>query len=339
MERLSTAPAPPGFEDEVRNVLREELSSSVDRLFTDPFGNLYAVKRGGTEDKLMVAAHMDEVALMVRYVEPEGFLRVTNLGGLNPAQLLAQRVIVHGRVRLRGVVGTMPVHLGKEEPPSMEDLYVDVGAVDSSILSRLGIRPGTPVTFDVPFLHQPDTGAVIGKALDDRLGCLVLAESLKRIESPEMTVYAVFTSQEERGMRGATVAVDRVRPDLALVLEGTIASDVPGVPAHKRVTRLGGGPAVRVMDRTVIVQGWLLEEILRRAESLGIPHQLQLSPTSGTDAAAISVGGGGTPVGVISVPTRYIHTPSSLARVRDIEDTIKLVSSLVESPPRRSGSP
>ncbi len=333
LEKLSVAAGPPGFEDEVREILIEELKESVDQLFTDPFGNLYAVKRGKSERKLMIAAHMDEVALMVRYLEPDGFLRVTNLGGLNPAQLLSQRVLLHGRKKLRGVIGTLPVHMGKEEPPKMEDLYVDVGATNREQLEKLGVRPGTPVTFDVPFIHQEDTGVVIGKALDDRLGCLVLAESLKRINDPDMTIYGVFTSQEERGMRGATVAVNRIQPDLAFVLEGTIASDVPGVPAHKYVTELGKGPALRVMDRTVIVQRWLLEEMVSRAEKLSIPHQLQLSPTSGTDAAAISVGGKGTPVGIVSVPARYIHTPSSLARVEDVENALKLMTDLARSPP------
>lgn len=334
LERLSVAAGPPGFEDEVRDLLMDELKNSVDQLFTDPFGNLYAVKMGRSERRLMMAAHMDEVALMVRYLEPNGFIRITELGGLNPTQLLSQRVIVHGRKKLRGVIGTLPVHMGKEESPKMEDLYIDVGAVSRERLQELGVRPGTPVTFDAPFIIQEDTGVVIGKALDDRLGCLVLAESLRRVDDPEMTIYGVFTSQEERGMKGATVAVNRIQPDLAFVLEGTIASDVPGVPAHERVTELGRGPALRVMDRTVIVQRWLLEEMMARAEDLGIPYQLQLSPVSGTDAAAISVGGRGTPVGIVSVPARYIHTPSSLARIDDIENTVRLMIDLARSPPK-----
>ncbi|MCD6348807.1 MAG: M42 family metallopeptidase [Candidatus Korarchaeota archaeon] len=333
LERLSMVPGPPGFEDEVRKLIRAELEGEVDELYTDPFGNLYTVKHGHSERKLMVAAHMDEVALIVRYVEERGFLRVTNLGGLNPMQLLAQRVMVHGKEKVRGVVGALPVHMGKGEPPTMEDLYVDIGASSREEVSGLGIGPGTPITLDVPFHYKPETESVIGKALDDRLGCLVLVEALKRAKPEEATVYGVFTAQEERGMRGATVAVNRIEPDLAFVLEGTIASDVPGVQPFKYVTELGKGPAIRVMDRTVIVQRWLLDEMVKRAEELGIPYQLQLSPTSGTDAAAISVGGKGTPVGIVSVPARYIHTPSSLAKVNDINNTIKLVSSLMEHPP------
>ncbi len=335
LRRLSTTPGPPGFEDDVRELIRGELEGKVDQLFSDGFGNLYALKVGASNKVLMVAAHMDEVALMVRYIEQDGFLRVTNIGGLNSMQLLSQRVLVHGKKTIRGVIGARPVHLGKEEPPKMEDIYVDIGARDRDHVVKLGIRPGNPVTFDVPFYYQDETGIVVGKALDDRLGCLILLEILKKV-SPKYTLYGVFTAQEERGMRGAAVAVNRIKPDLAFVLEGTIASDVPGVPPYNYVTELGKGPAIRVMDRLVIVQNWLLEGIISRAEKLGIPYQLQLSPMSSTDAAAISVGGKGTPVGIISVPARYIHTPSSLARIEDVENTLELVTSLVESPPERN---
>jgi len=330
LRELSIAPGPPGREDEVRSLIEREIAAYVDEAFTDPFGNLYAVKRGSSEKKVMIAAHMDEVALMTRYIEENGFLRVTNLGGLNPTQLLAQRVLVHGKKKMRGVIGTLPVHVSKDEKPTMDDLYVDIGAESREQVSSMGIRPGTVITFDVPFIYQEETGTVIGKAFDDRLGCLVLIEVLKAVK-PAVTIYGVFTSQEERGMKGATVATNRVQPDLAFVLEGTIASDVPNVPPHKHVTELGRGPAIRVMDRTVIVQEKLLEYMINIAEENKIKYQLQLSPTSGTDAAEISIRGKGAPVGIISVPSRYIHTPSSLAKIGDIEETIKLLSLLLES--------
>jgi len=199
LRKLSTTPGPPGFEDDVRELIKGELEGEVDQLFSDAFGNLYAFKRGAMDRVLMIAAHMDEVALMVRYIEQNGFLRVTNIGGLNPTQLLSQRVLVHGRKTLRGVIGALPVHLGKEEPPKMEDLYVDIGARDKDHVAELGIRPGNPVTFDVPFYHQDETGIIVGKALDDRLGCLVLMEALKKA-APKYALYGVFTAQEERGM-------------------------------------------------------------------------------------------------------------------------------------------
>jgi endoglucanase len=332
LERLSLASAPPGFEDEVREILKEELEGRVDELQEDGFGNLYAVKGSGR--KVMFAAHMDEVAMMVRHIDERGFLRVVALGGLSPSQLVAQRVVVHGKVKLRGIVGTLPAHMGEEKIPKVDELYVDVGASSGEEARSLGIRPGTLITFDSPFIYQPETGSVIGKALDDRLGCFLLAEALKSVE-PGEKIYAVFTCEEERGLRGAQVAANRVRPDLAFVLEGTIASDVPEVQEYNYITQLGKGPAIRVMDRGLIVKGWLLESIIARAEGLGIPYQLQLSPVSSTDAATISLSGDGVAVGVISVPARYIHSPQALAKVSDIENSLKLVKSLMEDPPRK----
>lgn len=335
LQRLSLASGPPGFEDEVKAVIRERLQDRVDELYEDGFGNLYAVKGRGN-GRIMFAAHMDEVAMMIRHVESNGFLRFTALGGISSSQLIAQRVLVHGISKLRGVIGCTPAHMGGEERiPKIEEMYIDIGAGSREEVQKLGIRPGTLVTFDTPFIYQPETGVVMGKALDDRLGCLILAEAIAEAE-PRDRVFAVFTCEEERGLRGAQVAANRVRPELAFVLEGTIAADVPGVPEHSYVTQLGKGPAVRVMDRTVVVRGWLLDLITSRAEELGLPYQLQLSPVSGTDAGAISVSGEGVPVGVISVPARYIHSPQALAKVEDIENTMKLVKSLIENPPKKA---
>lgn len=332
LERLCSASGPPGFEEEVRTLIREELEGRVDEIQEDGFGNLYAIKGSGGR-RIMLTAHMDEVALMVRHVESNGFLRFVALAGISPSQLVAQRVVVHGRVKLKGVVGSTPAHMGGEERvPKLEEMYVDVGAGSREEVQELGIRPGTLITFDTPFVYQRETGTVMGKALDDRLGCLVLAETIAEVE-PEDRVFAVFTCEEERGLRGAQVAASRVKPELAFVLEGTVASDVPGVPEYSYITQLGRGPAIRVMDRTVVVRGWLLESIVSRAEELGIPYQLQLSPVSGTDAGPISVSNGGVPVGVISVPARYIHSPQALAKVEDVENTMKLVKSLLEEPP------
>ncbi len=333
LERLSSASGPPGLEDEVRELIREELDGKVDELHEDGFGNLYAVKGEGR--RIMLAAHMDEVAMMVRHIEGNGFLRFVALGGLSPSQLIAQRVLVHGRVKLRGLVGSTPAHMGGEERvPKLEEMYVDIGASSVEEVQRLGVRPGTPITFDSPFIHQPETGVIMGKALDDRLGCLVLAETIANSE-PRAKVFAVFTCEEERGLRGAQVAANIVKPELAFVLEGTIAADVPGIPEQSHITRLGKGPALRVMDRTIVVRRWLLESMISRAEELGIPYQLQLSPVSGTDAGPISLSGEGVPVGVISVPTRYIHSPQALAKVEDVENTMRLVRSLLEDPPTR----
>ncbi|MGC9104517.1 MAG: M42 family metallopeptidase [Candidatus Methanodesulfokora sp.] len=333
LEKLSSAAGPPGHEEEVRSVIKERLEGNVDEIYEDKFGDLYAVKGRG-ERRIMFAAHMDEVAMIVRHVESSGFLRFAALGGLSPSQLIAQRVVVHGKVKLKGVVGSIPAHMGGEEKiPKIEELYVDIGVKSREEVQKLGIRPGSLITFDAPFVYQPDTGVVMGKALDDRIGCLVLAEAIVNSE-PKDKIFAAFTCEEESGLRGAQVAANKVRPELAFVIEGTIAADVPGVPEYNWITQLGKGPAIRVMDRTVVVRSWLLKSIVERAEKLGIPYQLQLSPFSGTDAGPISVSGEGVPVGVISIPARYIHSPQAIARIEDIENAIRLIKSLLEDPPK-----
>ena len=327
LRTLSELPGPPGMEDRVRDFIRSEIEGHADEVFEDKLGNLYAVKGDGP--RVMFAAHMDEVSLMVSYLE-RGFLRVTNLGGLVPSQLLAQRVIVHGKEEVMGVIGATPAHLKDSKELKISDLYVDVGADGEEDLRRLGIRKGTFVTFDTKFVYQPTTGVVMGKAFDDRMGCLVLLESFKRVD-PDFKLYAVFTVQEERGLRGATVAGYRVNPELAFALEGTIANDTPDTPERDVVTSSGKGPAIRVMDRLLITKPDLLQFMIDVAEKNSIRYQLQMSPRSTTDASVINLAREGVPAGVISVPSRYIHTPVSLSKVDDVNETIRYVTTLMES--------
>jgi len=334
LERLSTTPGPPGMEDRVRRVIAQELRGHVDSLEVDALGNLIAVKKGSRPVRVMLDAHMDEVALMVRSLRADGFLEIVPLGGLDPAVLLAQRVVVHARSGdLPGVLGAKPRHVMTEEElksrPKFDELYVDVGARSREELEALGVRPGDFITFDVPFRRFGD--AVIGKAFDDRMGCLVAIEALKDLPEDSPTVVAAFTVQEEQGLRGAGVAAYRINPDVAFALEGTIADDTPGVPEGKRVTRLGGGPAIRVMDRSMLTQRLVLEHMIRVAEGAGVRYQLQLSPRSGTDAGRIHLTREGIPTGVVSVPVRYIHTPSSLALISDVEETVRYVTHLLGS--------
>ncbi len=330
LRTLSELPGPPGMEDKVREFIRSEIEGYAEEVFEDRLGNLYALKGDGP--RVMFAAHMDEVSLMVTYLDG-GYLRVTNLGGLVPNQLLAKKVVVHGSQEIYGIIGATPAHLRESKEVEMDDLYVDVGAKSEEELRELGIRKGTFITFDTRFTYQPSTGVVMGKAFDDRMGCLVLLEAFKKVE-PEYSLYAVFTVQEERGLRGATVAGYRVNPELAFALEGTIANDTPATPSNKVVTKSGGGPAIRVMDRRLITNPRLLEFMMGVAERNSIRYQLQISPKSTTDASVLNLAREGVPAGVISVPSRYIHTPVSLARVDDVEETIKYVQALMQEVPK-----
>ena len=334
MQKLSLAPGPPGMEDAVRKIVAAELEGHVHKIEVDAMGNLIAVREGSRPVRVMLDAHMDEVALMVRNLRKDGFINFIPLGGVDPAVLLAQRVVVHGgRGPVPGVIGAKPRHVMTEEElkkrPEIKSLYIDVGATSDEELLSMGILPGSFVTFDAPFQARGDL--VIGKAFDDRIGCLVLLEVLKSLPEDAPTVYAAFTVQEEQGLRGATVAAYRIDPDVAFALEGTIAADTPGVPEGEHVTRLGSGPALRVMDASMLTQRRVLEFMVDVAERVGVPYQLQLSPKSGTDAGRIHLTREGVPTGVVSVPVRYIHTPSSVARLSDIEKTITYVRELVAS--------
>ncbi len=327
---LSEANGAPGFEDQVRELIAREVEGHVDELRVDRLGNLVAVKGEG-RPRVMVAAHMDEVALMVRHVEDSGFIKFVALGGVSPHVLVGQEVVVEGsRGRVYGVVGSRPPHLRDQAKElRIDDLYIDVGAESRDEVRELGVGVGDFAFFSSNFRVLGDD-CVMGKAFDDRVGCAVLIEVLKGLGELEGSVHGVFTVQEEVGCRGAAVAAYAIEPDVAVVLEGTIAADTPDVPAFKAVTRLGAGPAVRVMDASMIADRRLLKFVVSVAEELGIPYQLQISPTSGTDAGRIHLARAGAPSTVISVPCRYIHSPRSIARLSDIERTIELVRAVVE---------
>ncbi|RLG54877.1 MAG: M42 family peptidase [Thermoproteota archaeon] len=340
LKELSEAPGPPGWEDAVREIIKREVEEEADKLYEDKLGNLIAVKKGG-EGRVMLAAHMDEVALMASYLEESGLIRFVSLGRVVPEQILAQRVVVHAKRELKGVVGVIPAHLAdKREKLELGDLYIDVGAGSRKELEKLGVKPGSYITFDTPLAYQEETRSLMGKALDNRVGCMVLAEAFKEA-SPGYKLYAVFTVQEERGLRGAQPAAYHVKPDLAIAVDSTIAADTPEIPKHKAVTRLGGGPALRVMDSRLITPRKLLDFMVKVAEEAGIRYQLQLSPRSTTDASAINLAREGVPAAAVATPVRYIHAPVSLAKAEDIEETMRYVSALLEAlnthPIARSG--
>lgn len=332
LAKLSTALGPSGFEGRVRGLIAEELSKLGLEPVTDRLGNLY-VTFGEGRPLMVVAAHMDEIGFLVKHIEDSGFLRVAALGGVSASASQGHEVVVIGRKGdVKGVVGSTPPHLQAGVQPrelAVEDLFIDVGASMRDEVLTMGLGVGSPATFAPRF--EGWGGCVAGKALDDRVGCFVLIESLRDYSGPERgTVVAAFTVQEEVGLRGALALAHRFQPDYAVALEGTIANDVPGTPADRVVTRLGAGPALRVMDRTVVASDELLSHIASLAGRAGIPYQLQISPYSGTDAGGfVHQGAAAT---AISVPVRYIHSPISVARKRDIEHAVALVRRLLEDP-------
>ena len=329
LSRLVNAPGPSGYEEPVREIVVEELEEMGFEPVVDSLGNVYVVLGEG-RPLMVLAAHMDEVGFVVRYIDERGFLRVAPLGSVSPAVALGKEVLVLGsKGEVLGVFGAQPPHVAQQAQPSFEDLFVDVGASSRAEARAMGIDVGTPISFLGNYREAGDR--VIGKALDDRVGCYVLLEALRGVRSVEGGSVAVaFTVQEEVGLRGASALAHELEPNYAIAIEGTIANDVPGVPEDRSVTVAGRGPAIRVMDRGMIASPRLVNHLRSLAERIGVPYQLQVSPYSATDSGSFVTRG--AEATAISIPVRYIHAPASLAFKRDIEAAVKLVSALLREP-------
>jgi endoglucanase len=279
----------------------------------------------------MLAAHMDEIGLMVTHVEERGFVRVIALGGWDPRTLVGQRVLVRGREDLEGVVGTTPVHLldadERRKAPKLEDLGVDLGLPGERV--RELVRPGDTVT-RVRQLRR--LGELItGKSLDNRVGVYVMIEALRAAGPSPGEVVAVATVQEEVGLRGARVAATRVRPQVALAVDTCPANDGPGAPSPGATTRLGQGAAIRVMDASAIGSPALVELLTGIARERGIPHQFHVAGRGATDTGSLQLAGEGAIAGCVSIPTRYIHSSVEACHPDDVEACVRLVAALIES--------
>ncbi|MEW6685291.1 MAG: M42 family metallopeptidase [Candidatus Edwardsbacteria bacterium] len=325
LERLSNTNGVAGNETEVRELIKNEIKNFVDEIKVDALGNLITLKKGRkNRPKVMLAAHMDEVGLMVTLIEKTGFLRFVRVGGIDERILLAKHILV-GKEKIPGVISAKPIHLTwrKEEDKKVakiEELYLDIGASTKEEVEKF-VRLGDYVAFATRF---EDLGRVVkGKAFDDRIGCYVLIEILK--ENYDFPLYGVFTVQEEVGLRGARVAGFSVEPDIAFALEGTAAGDAPQKKDLSPATILGRGPAITTMDRSIICDKELVELLVKTAEEKKIPYQFKRPGVGGTDVGRIHLAKEGAKGGVVAVPCRYIHSPVSLANKEDIDNTIKLM--------------
>jgi len=320
LEKLSNASGVSGFENEIRKIIREELCPHVDDLSTDTIGNLFAIKKGdGTDLKVMVAAHMDEVGLFVDLIDSKGFVKFKKIGGIDDRVLLSKRVYI-GENKTPGVIGAKPIHLkgGDQKVIKSDDMSIDVGA---SSKDGAKCKIGDPVVFATKFVQS---GNILrGKAFDDRVGCGVLIELLKR--SYPFTLHGVFTVQEECGLRGAKVAAYAVNPDFGFALEGTTAGDMPSKRDVAPSTNMGAGPAITIMDRTTISDKRLVNLLVDTAGKENIPYQFKRTITGGTDAGPIHQARGGAPSVTVSVPTRYIHSPVGMLNLSDFQNTVELM--------------
>lgn len=343
LEKLSNECGPSGHEKAVRDLIRAEIAGLVDRLEVDALGNLITFKAGSGPEprlKLMVSAHMDEVGLMVLLLEKSGMLRFGRVGGVDSRMLLAKRVVI-GDDKVPGVIGLKPPHLTSdsesERVPEIEDLAIDIGAEDDKAAAAK-VKVGDYGTFATRFTvlsEDPAWPTVLGKAFDDRAGCTALIGLLA--ERYPVDLYAVFTVQEEVGLRGARVAAYRVAPDAAIALEGTVCDDTPK-PADEDVlpvTRLGAGPAITLMDRSLVSHPGMVRLLQDAAAAEGIAIQYKQPALGGTDSGAIHLTRGGVPAVTVAVPCRYIHSPASILNLNDLANTVRLVAAALRRVERK----
>jgi endoglucanase len=328
----------PGREGEISAYIAGRLRATVEDLRIDALGNVLAVMPGrGRGPRVLLDAHMDEVGFLVNAIEPNGFLRLAALGGIDQAVLPGLVLAVRCRdgARVHGVISSLPPHVTRASErgrvSELSDMALDIGASSEAEVDALGIEVGSTVAFDTTFRQQEEL--VFGKAFDDRSGCNILIHILESLagDSAEATVIAAFTVQEEVGARGAGPAVLAVKPDVALVVENTTATDTPGVPAAKVVTRMGAGPAISLADRGLIVPEWLVSRLQTVAADAEIGIQVKRPVFGNTNGSRIAYAGVGVPTAVVSVPCRYIHAPTSMMRIQDLAATLDLVEAFVRS--------
>jgi putative aminopeptidase FrvX len=334
LEKLSNAFGPPGTEAEPRNILIEELLDYADDIKVDKLGNVFFYHRGDEKAPIiMLAAHTDEVALLITDIDDNGFLRFHSWGILYNV-LPGQRILLKGRKgTLFGILGTKPPHVLSDEEkkkaiPS-DELFIDIGASSRKMAEEKGAHIGMTGVFDVQFKDLGD-GYLWGKAFDDRVGCYIMAEVFKWVQDKKYNIIAVGTVQEEVGLRGSKTAAWQIDPDYGLALENTYAIDMPGVPEHKQSASLHKGPVVTIADRSIIVHPKVLGSIMEAAEAESIPYQFKKIPSGGTDAGSIHLTKAGIPSGVISNPCRYIHGPCGITTEEDIENTVALVKAFIK---------
>ena len=339
LQMFSDAHGMSGYEDDVAALLRKEMEPLVDEVHTDKMGNVIGI-RSGEGPTVMVAAHMDEIGLIVSHVDDEGFLRVVSVGGFFDQIILGQRVLIHGHDGkvLTGVVGARPIHLmdaeERKKMVKLKEMFVDCGATSAVNAGELGVEIGSPITLDRQFARLGND-FVTGKALDNRAGVVMMISALQRLKGRPVkaTIQAVGTVQEEVGLKGARTSAFGLSPDVAIATDVTIPGDHPGVSKNESHVCAGKGPSITILDaggRGVIASRPVVKWLRESAERESIPHQFNVGDGGNTDATAISITKAGIPCSVISVPARYIHSPVEVLSLRDLDNGAALIAAAIE---------
>jgi endoglucanase len=324
IKKLVEITGPSGYETAVREAVRAEIAGLVDEMRVDALGNLIARKGSKTEQgmRVMLSAHMDEIGIIATHIDENGFVRFTSIGGVRVANC------VGGRVQfLNGTRGLIYVEKldNPSSQPAMDQLYVDVGATSRATCP---VKVGDVAAFERPFVDL--NGRLVSKAMDDRISVAVMIEALRALKSTPHEVFFVFSTQEEVGLRGATTAGYGVDPELALSVDVTFAGDTPkGV---KMEVGLGKGPAIKVRDGGMLADSRVIRWMADTAEKAGIPYQLEVLEGGTTDAKAIQLTRSGVLAGCLSIPTRYIHSPSEMVDLGDVQQAVKLLVELISKP-------
>ena len=320
-----------GFEQRIRELVIREIKPLVDSYSVDHMGNVVGVKKGKQPKKVMVAAHMDEIGFIVTHIDDKGFLRFHTLGGFDPKTLTAQRVLVHGKKDLVGVMGSKPIHImtadEKNKAAQLQDFYIDLGLPKEEVDKLVAV--GNPITRQRELIEM---GTCVNcKSIDNRVSVFILIETLKKLKITPYDVYGVFTVQEEVGFRGASVAAHHIEPDFGFGLDTTIAYDVPGSQPHEQVTKLGGGAAIKIMDSSTICDYRMVEFMKKTADKNKIKWQPEILQAGGTDTAGIQrMSKTGSIAGAVSIPTRHIHQVIEMADTNDIQAAIDLLGACLK---------
>ena len=332
MKELTQLNGVSGCEGEVRDFIMQKIAMYADDIKIDTMGNLIALKKGTgeTTKKILFCAHMDEVGFILSKIDDDGYLKFKSVGGIDERILLSKRVTV-GKNKIPGVIGIKAVHLRTPDERKVvikqKEMYIDIGAKDKEDAEKK-VQLGDYISFDSSF-DEIGGGKMKSKAIDDRAGCAILIECMKKEYVND--IYFCFTTQEETGVKGASIVAHRLRPDVAFVVEATTASDVPFLQEHEYSTSLSKGPVLTVMDRGSISDKTLNKYIMDLAKENNIPYQLKQSIAGGNDARSLQVAGGSCATAVISLPCRYIHSPVCVAHVGDFENMSALVKLAAEN--------
>lgn len=321
LKRLTEAYGPAGQENNTTEIIKKELEGHVDEMFVDVMGNLIARKKGQGK-KIMFSAHMDEIGFMVTHIEKEGFLRFTNIGGHAPYTLKGLRVVFEN-----GVYGVIDAH--RVDTPNdlkFDNMFIDIAAKDKEDAMKM-VNIGDVCGFYNPTLAQGNR--MIGNSMDDRVGCAILIQAAKEITSSPNDLYFVFSTQEEVGLRGAKTAAYRITPDMGIALDVTPTGDTPD--GAKLNVKLGKGAAIKVKDGSLIAHPLVKKFMVDTAEKNNIPYQMEVLLAGGTDAGAIHLTKEGIPSGTISIPCRFVHSPSEIVDLGDVDACVRLVKGICDT--------